>query len=361
MHLTRLTIDSLRCLRQVEVSPCTGLNLFLGGNGAGKTSVLEALYLLGSGKSFRFGGHEAVIAHGARVLQLYAELEHAGRFERVGFERARSGWRALRNGEKVADLAELAGLVPVVCFSPESHQLISGASEVRRRFFDWIVFHVEPELSTAYRRYARALRQRNALLKQEPDGRSLAVWTAELAEAGETLAELRSRVFPEFSELLISALQKLLPEAAPFAVSYRRGWRDGMSLLERLLMLQSRELELGHSLAGPHRGDWLVELNGHEIREHGSRGQQKLVALASVLVAARLYTLRRGEPPLVALDDLSSELDVEHQRRALRECAALRAQLWVTGTQRTPAMEEWVGDVRMFHVEQGRVEQSLDG
>lgn len=355
MHLTRLSIDAVRCLRQVEVVPCAGLNLFLGGNGAGKTSVLEALYLLGSGKSFRFGGHEAVIAHGARMLQLYAELEHGGRFERVGFERARSGWRALRNGEKVGELAELAGLVPVVCFSPESHLLVSGASEVRRRFFDWIVFHVEPEFATAYRRYARALRQRNALLKQEPDSRSLSVWTIELAEAGETLSDLRSRVLPDFSALLVNALNKLLPEAAPFAVSYRRGWRDGMPLLERLQMLQVRELALGHSLAGPHRSDWLVEINGHEIREHGSRGQQKLVALASVLVAARLYTQRRGEPPLVALDDLSSELDVEHQRRALLECAALRAQLWVTGTQRTPAMDEWIGEIRTFHVEQGHI------
>ena len=355
MYLTRLTIDGLRCLREVELTPSVGMNLLLGGNGAGKTSVLEALFTLGSGRSFRFGGHDAVIAHGAKALQLYAELTHGARSERVGFERSRSGWRGLRNGEKLVDLAELAGLVPVVCFSPESHQLISGAAEVRRKFFDWIVFHVEPEFAGAYRRYARALRQRNALLKQNPDRRSLAVWTGELADAGEPLAALRSRVFPEFQQLMLDALQNLLPEAAPFALNYRRGWREGMSLMERLQMLEPRELELGHSLAGPHRGDWSVEVGGHEIREHGSRGQQKLVALASVLVAARVYCQRCGEPPVVALDDLSSELDLEHQRRALTECAALRAQLWVTGTQRTSAMADWAGEFRTFHVERGRV------
>ena len=107
MRLTRLTIDGLRCLRQVELVPSIGMNLLLGGNGAGKTSVLEALFMLGSGRSFRFGGHDAVIAHGAKALQLFAELEHGGRAERVGFERSRVGWRGLRNGEKVADLAEL--------------------------------------------------------------------------------------------------------------------------------------------------------------------------------------------------------------------------------------------------------------
>ena len=355
MRVTRLTIDGVRCLQKVDLAPCAGVNLLLGGNGAGKTSVLEAVYLLGSGKSFRFGGFDALIAHGARQLQVYAELERAAGIDRVGFERSRSGWRALRNGDRVSELAELAALVPVVCFSPESHGLIAGGSEVRRRFFDWIVFHVEPEFKDAYRRYARLLTQRNALLKQSPDPAQLSTWTRQLAEAGEVLAELRERVFPEFALAMGAILGELLGEMGSNRVSYRRGWRDGMSLLERLQMLESRERVLGYSLAGPHRGDWLVEFDGHEVREHGSRGQQKLVALASVMVAARLYRDRRGHAPIVALDDLASELDVEHQRRALVECSALGAQLWVTGTHRPAAFADWSGECRMFHVEHGQV------
>jgi DNA replication and repair protein RecF len=355
MRVTRLTISGVRCLQQVELAACAGVNLLLGGNGAGKTSVLEGLYLLGSGKSFRFGGFDSLIAHGARQLQVYAELEREAGVDRVGFERSRSGWRALRNGDRVNELAELAALVPVVCFSPESHGLIAGGSEVRRRFFDWIVFHVEPEFKDAYRRYARLLTQRNALLKQSPDPAQLSTWTRQLADAGEALAELRSRVFPEFAAAMGATLGELLGEMGSNSVSYRRGWRDGMSLLERLQMLESRELALGYSLAGPHRGDWLVEFDGHEVREHGSRGQQKLVALASVMVAARLYRDRRGHAPIVALDDLASELDVEHQRRALVECSSLGAQLWVTGTHLPAAFAEWPGEARMFHVEHGRV------
>jgi DNA replication and repair protein RecF len=355
MRVTRLSISGVRCLQQVELAACAGVNLLLGGNGAGKTSVLEGLYLLGSGKSFRFGGFDALIAHGARQLQVYAELEHVTGVDRVGFERSRSGWRALRNGDRVNELAELATLVPVVCFSPESHGLIAGGSEVRRRFFDWIVFHVEPEFKDAYRRYARLLTQRNALLKQSPDPVQLSTWTRQLADAGEVLAELRERVFPEFASAIGATLGELLGEMGSNRVSYRRGWRDGMSLLERLQMLESRELALGYSLAGPHRGDWLVEFDGHEVREHGSRGQQKLVALASVMAAARLYRDRRGHPPIVALDDLASELDIEHQRRALVECSALGAQLWITGTHRPAAFAEWSGEIRTFHVEHGRV------
>lgn len=352
MRLTRLSIDGLRCLREFELLPCPGLNLILGGNGAGKTSVLEALYLLGSGRSFRLGGHEAVIARGRSALQVYAEIEVEGGAERVGFERARSAWRALRNGERVSDLAELAALVPVVCFSPESHELIVGGSEIRRRFFDWIMFHVEPGFTDAHRRYGRLLRQRNAVLKQSPGHAELQVWTSDLADAGESLAALRARLFPEFAEAMRSILDDMLSELGAAELSYKRGWREDVDLYQRLMTLAPREREVGHTLAGPHRADWAVSFNGREIREQGSRGQQKLVALAAVLVAAAIHGRHRGHPPIVALDDLASELDLEHQARALNACATLGAQLWVTATQRSAAFDGWFGESAVFHVKQ---------
>lgn len=355
MRLTRLDIADLRCLREVRIEPCRGLNLLLGGNGAGKTSVLEALFLLGSGRSFRSGGHEAVIRRGAQAARLYAELEFEGRQERVGLERARSQWQALHNGARVADLAELAALVPVVCFSPDSHELVSGGAETRRRFFDWIVFHVEPGFGDAYRRYTRALRQRNALLKRAPTAAELAPWTQELAGSGERLAEFRERVFPGFAGAMTGVLATLLGEMGAATVGHRRGWREGLPLLERLRMIEDREREVGHTLAGPHRADWTVHIGAHEIRDQGSRGQQKLVALAAVLVAAGLYRDRRGHPPIVALDDLGSELDADHQTRALAACASLGAQLWVSGTQRFPAIDAWTGERVVFAVGNGEV------
>lgn len=355
MELTRLRIDGVRCLRQVELLPCNGLNLLLGPNGAGKTSVLEALYLLGSGKSFRFGGHDSVIRRGDPAMRVYAELRFEGREERIGFERTRQGWQGLHNGVRVADLVELASLMPVVCFSPESHELVSGGAESRRRFFDWIVFHVEPDFAGAYRRYTRLLRQRNALLKRSTTSEELAVWTSELAMAGEALAEYRMRVFPAFAAGMTRSLSSLLGEMGQAEISHKRGWRDGIALFDRLSGLLPRELELGHTLAGPHRADWSVVLGGQPIREQGSRGQQKLVALAAVLVAAGLYRERLAHPPVVALDDLVSELDVDHQHRALRECEDLGGQLWVTGTQRSSAVDAWQRECRVFHVEHGQV------
>lgn len=355
MRLTRLSVNALRCLRHLEINPSPGLNLLLGGNGAGKTSVLEAIYLLGFGRSFRFGGHEALIARDAPALQVYAELNTDAHLERLGFERSRAGWRALRNGDKINDLAELARLVPVVCFSPESHELIGGSTEIRRRFFDWIVFHVEPKFSQAYRRYMRLLRQRNAALKQAPSDVELAVWTHELAEAGELVASVRSDVFPSFAAGMNAQLGMMLAELGAPQIEYKQGWRVGMSLLERLNLLCSREREVGHTLAGPHRADWSISFNDKPIREQGSRGQQKLVALAAVLVSAQIYSTRRGHPPIVALDDLASELDLDHQLRAMSACSDLGAQLWITGTQHSISYDAWQGESAVFHVEHGQI------
>ncbi len=358
MRVQRLSVTGLRCLSSVEIRPSEGLNLFLGPNGSGKTSVIEAMYALGSGKTFRFGGHEALIARGEKALQIFAELEVGGLPTRVGFERHGAGWRALENGERVAELSRLASLVPVVCFSPESHELVGGASEVRRRFFDWIVFHVEPDFAAAHRRYSRALKQRNLLLKRDPSEAELFTWTAQLASTGEELAHARARVLPDFEQGMQSLLERTLPELGRAHIAFKRGWKEGMSLAERLADVSARERETGYTLTGPHRADWSVNFAGHSIREQGSRGQQKLVALSAVLVASSIYTQRRGEAPLIALDDLFSELDIEHQRRALLACQALGAQTWITGTQTSDSLVAWQGPIKRFHVEQGQVRSS---
>jgi|CXWL01.1.fsa_nt_gi DNA replication and repair protein RecF len=358
MQITRLKVDGLRCLSDVDLAPGPGLNLFLGPNGAGKTSLIESAYCLGSGKSFRFGGHDALIARDRAAFQIYAELDLRGQALRVGFERTSSSWRALCNGERVAEMSKLASLVPVVCFSPESHELVGGASDVRRRFFDWIVFHVEPGFADAHRRYMRALKQRNALLKRDPSESELATWTDVLVGAGEELAAFRDAVFPSFEAALAQALSELLGELGTAQIAFKRGWRDGVTLGDRLQAIGVREREVGYTLSGPHRADWSVGFLGHSVRDQGSRGQQKLVALAAVLVAARIYQQRLGHSPLIALDDLFSELDQDHQSRALRACAELEAQTWVTGTATSAALSAWPGEITQFHVEHGRVATS---
>jgi DNA replication and repair protein RecF len=354
LELTRLRISGVRCLQQVELLPCAGLNLLLGPNGSGKTSVLEALYLLGAGKSFRFGGHEAVIRRGEPALRVYAELR--SRDATNGWASSGpQGWQGLHNGERVAGSGRTGGIWCLWCVSAPSRMswFPVGLSRVALLRLDCV------PRGTGFRDGLPALCAPAAPAKCAVEAQPVAPGSWPSGQRSwpkpvSRVADLRMRVFPEFAAGMTRSLSGLLHEMGAAEIAYKRGWRDGVSLGARLESLLARELEVGHTLAGPHRADWSVVLGGQGIREQGSRGQQKLVALSAVLVAAAMYRERLGHPPVVALDDLVSELDLDHQHRALLECESLGGQLWVTGTQRSQAVDAWHRDCRVFHVEQGR-------
>ena len=157
MRIDRLDIAGLRCLQKVRIAPTAGVNMFVGANGAGKTTVLEALHLLGFGRSFRAGPRDAVIARGASDSVIFAEVvdSHHGQ-HRVGLRRGAADWAARVDDSDVAGLLELFRFCPVVCFEPGTHALIAGPGELRRAFLDWSVFHVEPDFLPQWRRSSRA-------------------------------------------------------------------------------------------------------------------------------------------------------------------------------------------------------------
>ncbi len=165
MRLEQLRISGLRCLADVSPALDPAINVFVGANGAGKTSVLEAVFLLSHARSFRSGAREALLQREMAQLSVFAELRHAdGRGSRVGLGRTGGRWEARVDGDSVA-IGQLVRECAVVCFEPGSHALIAGAAEERRRYLDWGVFHVEPDFLAVWRRYQRALKQRNSLLR----------------------------------------------------------------------------------------------------------------------------------------------------------------------------------------------------
>jgi DNA replication and repair protein RecF len=359
MWLESLRIRGLRCLGEVSVALSPGVTVFAGPNGAGKTSLLEAAFLLSHARSFRAGAKDALLQRGADSLAVFSELRHAdGRSRRLGLGKQGARWEARMDSE-VVTLSELVGECAVVCFEPGSHALIAGGAEERRRYLDWGVFHVEHEFIQAWRRYQRALKQRNSLLRASssvPEAQFLP-WEAELASTAAVIDGLRQIYLAALRPHIETAMAGLLPELGAVELRYRRGWAEEALLGELLAVQRGRDLARGHTTIGSHRADWSIAFEHAPLREHLSRGQEKLTALGCMLAQAALYAERRGEWPVVCLDDLASELDRAHQAAVVSQLRAVGAQVLVTGTEVPEALQQ--GPTQVFHVEQGHLSPLL--
>lgn len=355
MRLARLRIQGLRCLDDVTLDLGPGLHVLVGANGAGKTSVMEAAYLLSHAHSFRHGSRDALLQRGASVFSVYGEWRYDdGRTVRTGLGRKGNRWEARLDGESV-NLGQLVQACAVICFEPGSHALIAGVADERRRFLDWGVFHVEHGFLPTWRRYQRALKQRNSLLRSQSPGEDLLFepWERELAQAGETIDAWRQQYLRHLLPHLQMHARRLVPELGPLEYRYRRGWTDESPLSEALIEQRGRDMSRGHTTQGPHRADWSLSFEQAPLREHLSRGQEKLVALSCLLAQASFYAERRGKWPLVCLDDLASELDLPHQAAVLELLQESAAQVLISGTAVPSSLCS--SSTPVFHVEHGQV------
>lgn len=362
MRIESLTIEQLRLFDRVELEPAAGINLLVGANGAGKTSILEAIHLLSSGRSFRSGFHEVLIRRGEPEFRVIAALmaEREARRVRLGLARSARAWSARVDGQPVEQLSRLFKEVAVVCFEPDSHILVSGSSEHRRRFIDWALFHVEPGFIGPWRRYQRALKQRNALLKQAPSDSALMPWETELAEHGASIDRFRANWITNFLPALAAMTQRLLPELGEVRLRFQRGWsggNDAPSLRAALGEARAREQNVGHTTVGAHRSDWSIAFEQLPVREMLSRGQEKLVVLACLLAQASAFASVRREWPVLLLDDLPSELDASHLDATVQWLAGVPAQVFISMTARLFLPEAMGREHRVFHVERGQLER----
>lgn len=355
MILSELTVDHLRCIEHAELSLSPGRNLIWGSNGSGKTSLLEAVFLLGRGRSFRTRNSERLIRHGDDRLVVFGRTEAAAHDEfglahGVGIEvDRREGTRARVDAAAVGSLADLSRTFPVQVIDPEIHKLIEEGGRRRRRWLDWAVFHVEPRFGDWWARFARALRQRNAALR-EPEG-ATGPWDLEVIALGEKISEARravvARMQPYWQEV-VAALDCPVGE-----LQYHRGWGAQHSLAEALEASRARDQTRGLTQVGPHRADVVIRVGGKLAREVLSRGQQKLMAVALTLAQLRLLKEASGTVPTLLLDDPAAELDSQHLSHFVRQIASLGCQLVITALHaETPAFG---APDRVFHVEQGRV------
>lgn len=353
MTLVRLEISCLRNLRQVSVEPGPAINLFHGLNGSGKTSLLEAVHLLGLGRSFRTLKARRLVQDDEEAATIFGRTASG---HGLGIRKAISGETTARvNGAAAASLAALASHLPLQLFDPLSLNIMDGPSQPRRQLLDWGVFHVEHTFHGCWARAQRALQQRNSLLKAAKiSPMELQVWEQEFAETALPLHLARQAFVESWRPWLTAALDRLLPGIA-LDVDYQSGWNTDESLVELLARSRERDRERGFTQIGPHRADLKIRTQGVAVDERLSRGQLKLVVSALKLSMVQRL-MQDGMRPLLLLDDLASELDVQSRQKVCEWIGELKVQALMTCIEPSQLKDLWGGvPLRLFHVEHGCV------
>lgn len=367
MPISRLKINQLRNLHSVDLEFSPKLNLFYGANGAGKTSLLEAISVLAHGRSFRTVNYRQLVQHERDDFAIFAEVDDAkGISSRIGVHRPMRGQSVFKiDGSPVYSSAMLAALIPLQVINAKSFDLLEGPAKTRRRMFDWLVFHVKHTFGDLWRDYTRAVKQRNTLLRRDKIARSeLQPWDMELNRLAIAIDALRAECFelftPEVGKLLAQAG---LPDDIDIRFHYERGWGESGTLTQALDAAFERDKKYKYTTLGAHKSELRVTAGKQLASDILSRGQQKSVVAACNIAELKLFEAMTGRHSVLVIDDLPAELDDERITCLGRWLQTLNTQVFVTGIHQQDMLKlkALIGtddSCPVFHVKHGTIEQT---
>ncbi len=357
--LTRLAISGLRNIAEANLEPEAGFNLFFGNNGSGKTSLLEALYLLGMGRSFRSHLQKPLISHEMPAATVFGETLDG---ITIGIQRPQRGLQSIKIAGKPAEgIAELSRTLPVQLINSDTFQLMEGSPSDRRHFLDWGVFHVEHQYLEYWRRAKKALEQRNLLLRAEASANEIEPWSHELALNAGHMDEYRRSYIDQLAVQFAETVSTLeLPASLAVSFNYSRGWDSHTDLFVQLQESLSKDRKYGHTTAGPHKADLQFKVGGLDAAEVLSRGQLKLLICALKVVQSQHLINQRGIRCLFLLDDLPAELDVSNREMVCKLLGSLKTQVFMTSIELEALAPVAIRQAeansmktKMFHVKHG--------
>lgn len=354
MKIHELNIKHFRNLSEVSLKPAEKLNLIVGLNASGKTSILEAIYFMAVGKSFRESAVREIIRRGEPQLQIVSRLS-GGPSNYLGMERSQRQTKMRWCGEEIKTQSELASILPIQLIHPESQKIINGTPKDKRQFLDWGVFHVKHSFREHWGRYRGALKQRNAALQQQASDDLIHQWDEILAGAGGQIHSLREEYLNLFQPVALEYCRKLV-DLQNLRFHYEKGWGE-IDLMDALKQNLPRDRRIGYTTQGPHRADLKIMQGEFELERRASRGQQKLLAAALLFAQHDILDQEEERESVILIDDLPAELDEANRQRLMDLALSCGGQIFITLTHPDllAFLDKKDTNLAMFHVEHGEI------
>lgn len=333
-----------------------GTNVLYGDNAQGKTNVLEAIYVGATTRSHKGSRDAEMIRTGQKDAHLRYFLEKRNRVSKVEIHMRRGGSKGIAiDGLPIKNSSELLGLSNVVFFSPEDLGIIKDGPEERRRFIDMELCQLNKAYLYYLTQYKKVLKQRNALLKQIPDNRSLKdtleIWNLQLVEHGKKIIELRGEFLQELGEIMRKKHENLTGGRESLTLAYHPNC-VAEDLENKLFFAQDRDVFAGTTSVGPHRDDMAFILEDKDLRRYGSQGQKRTAALSLKMSEIEIVEQIIGEKPVLLLDDVLSELDRKRQNYLLENIKGIQTIITCTGLEEF--VENGINIDRTFEIENGK-------
>lgn len=362
---SRLVLSAFRNFERGVFSPGPRLNVIAGDNGQGKTSLLEALYFVATTRSFRSERLATMVRHGSRESFVRADIAEGGKQREQCAALVNGVRRVTLDGKRPERLIDYAQRTPVVAFHPGDLELVSGASSLRRRLLDRAALFVDPAGYDHKSRYERVMKERQRALEERGErAPDLDAYEELAAREGARYQLARQRAAEQLGALVVPAFARLAPGALELSANYLAGGSTDVDEFRRQLAeRRARDRARRSPSFGPSKDELELSLDARAARTQASQGQQRILTLALKLAELECIAQARGVPPVLLLDDVSSELDPTRTGAVYEVLAQSKSQVFVTTTRPElfPTSHEQAADRLDFVVEQGVVRASTTG
>ncbi|MFK8012256.1 MAG: DNA replication/repair protein RecF [Marinicellaceae bacterium] len=355
MYIKKLKIHDLRNITNTEFEFSKKINIFHGSNGSGKTSILEAIYFLSSGKSFRKGNFKNLINFNASSCTVFLECFNTQindiNSHTIAINKKKNGqWKGQHNGNKINSQSVITNLLPVVAIDPEVYRLVDFGPLYRRNFLDWLVFHVKHDYLLLWKKVNKCVKQLNTLYKNKAPSAEINLWEKTFINFSHELNSIREHFFYKIKPNILKLSLHMQKEINDLNLEFKKGWSINLSLEQQLEEDRLNNLKYGQLQHGPHKMDIKIFTGKHPASQTLSRGQKKILSITFYMAYIDLLLNESTKKPILCLDDFDAEIDKKKLSKAALFFKEKDTQIFITSVQKKKISKVFP-EAELFHVE----------